>query len=61
MLVVKNLPVNAGNVIDAGSIPWSGGSPEEGDANLLFLPRESPWTEETSRLQSVGSHRGGHD
>ena len=61
MLVVKNLSVNAGNVRDAGSIPWSAGSPGGGHATLLFLPRESPWTEETGRLQSVGSHRVGHD
>ena len=27
----------------------------------LFLPGESPWTEEPSRLQSIGSQRAGHD
>ena len=27
----------------------------------IFLPRESPWTEEPGRLQSVGSHPVRHD
>ena len=27
----------------------------------VFLPRESPWTEEPGRLQSMGSQRVGHD
>ena len=34
-LVVKNLPVNAGGVIDAGSIPELGRSPGEEDVNPL--------------------------
>ena len=34
-LVVKNLPANAGDVRDVGSIPGSGGSPEGGYGNLL--------------------------
>ena len=47
LLVVKNLPTNAGDVRDAGSIPGSGRSPEEEIAG------ESPRTEEPSRLQSI--------
>ena len=27
----------------------------------VFLPGESPWTEQPGGLQSMGSHRGGHD
>ena len=27
----------------------------------VFLPRESPWTEEPGRLQSMGLQRVGHD
>ena len=27
----------------------------------VFLPGESPWTEEPCRLQSIGSQRGGHN
>ena len=34
-LVVKNLPANAGDVRDAGTIPESGRSPGEGNGNLL--------------------------
>ena len=33
--MVKNLPANAGVVIDAGVIPRSGRSPGEGHGNLL--------------------------
>ena len=34
-LVVKNLPANAGDSRDAGSIPGSGRSPGEGNGNSL--------------------------
>jgi len=34
-LVVKNLPANAGDARDAGSIPGSGRSPGEGNGNPL--------------------------
>ena len=33
--VVKNLPANAGNTRDTGSIPGSGRSPEVGNGNTL--------------------------
>ena len=35
VLVVKNLPANAGNIRDLGSIPGSGRSPGEGHGNPL--------------------------
>ena len=35
VLVVKNLPANAGDVKDAGLIPGSGRSPEGGHGNRL--------------------------
>ena len=35
VLVVKNLPANAGEVRDAGLIPGSGRSPVEGHGNPL--------------------------
>ena len=43
MLEVKNLPANAGNVRDVGSIPGWGRSPGGGYGNPLqvFLPGES--------------------
>ena len=35
MLVVKNLPANAGDIRDSGSIPGSGRFPGEGHGNPL--------------------------
>ena len=35
VLVVKNLPANAGDIRDAGSIPGSGRAPEGGHGNPL--------------------------
>ena len=34
-LVVKNVPANAGDMRDIGSIPGSGGSPREGNGTPL--------------------------
>ena len=88
--MVKNLPANAEDVRDAGSIPGSGRSPGGGRSNplqdsslenphgqrslvgcsprgrkwqptLVFLPGESPWTEEPGGLQSMESQRVGRD
>ena len=53
--VVKNPPVNTG---DAGSIPGWGRSLEKQMAtHSRILDWEFPWTEETSRLQSMGSQK----
>jgi len=42
-LVVKNLPANAGDVRDMGSIPGPGRSPGEAwQPTPVFLPGESP-------------------
>ena len=50
-LVVKNLPANAGNAGDAGSIPGSGISPGEGMAtHSSILAWRIPWTEEPGGL-----------
>ena len=45
-LVVKNLPTNAGRYMRPGFDPWVG---------------KIPWTGEPGRLQSIASHRIGHD
>ena len=45
-LVVKNPPANAGDIRDAGLIPGSGRSPKGEYGTTVFLPGESPWTEE---------------
>ena len=55
--MVKNPPVNAGDIRDWGSIPGSGRSPEEGMAvHSSILARRFPWTQEYGRLEfhSVG-------
>ena len=53
---------SAFNEGDLGPIPGLGRSPGKGHGNpLQFLPRESPWTEEPGRLQSMGLQRVGHD
>ena len=42
------------------SLGWED-SLEKGMATPVFLPGESPWTEEPGRLQSMGLQRVGHD
>ena len=56
----KESACNAG---DLGSIPGSGSRPGEGNGNPLqyILAWRILWTEECSRLQSMGLQRGGHD
>ena len=60
VLVVKNLPANAGNIRDAGLIPGLGRSPGGGIGNPLqysCLERQ----EEPGGLQSIGLHGVGHN
>ena len=63
VLVVKNLPANAGDIRDTGFSPWAGKIPlGEGMAiHSSILARRIPWTEEPGGLQSRGSQRVGHD
>ena len=58
-LEVKNPPVNAGDTVgDAGSIPGSGSSLEEGMAtHSSILAWRISWKEEPGQLQSSGSQR----
>ena len=53
-LVAKNLPANAEDLRDMGSTPGSGRFPwrRKWQATPVFLPGESPWTEEPGGLQS---------
>ena len=55
VLVVKNLPANAGDIREWGSIPGSERSPlEKGMAtHSSILSWEIPWTEEPDGLQSI--------
>ena len=41
--------------------PWVGKTPWRRKWQPVFLPGESPWTEESGGLQSMGSQRIGHD
>ena len=53
---------SACNVGDLGLISKLGRYPREAcQPTWVFLPRESPWTEEPGRLQSMVSQRVGHD
>ena len=61
-LVVKNLPANAGNPRDTGSIRGSGRSPgEEMATHSTIVAWKIPWTEEPGGLQSMVSQRIRHD
>ena len=55
---------SACNTGDLGSFnPWVGKIPwkRAWHSTPVFLPGESPWTEEPGGPQSIGSHRVGHD
>ena len=58
----KDLPANAGELRDSGSIPGLGRSPGEGNGSpLQYSCLENPMTEEPGGLQSIGSQRVRHD
>ena len=60
--MVKNLPPNAGDERDTGSIPGSGRSPGRGNGYpLSTLALRIPWTEEPGGLQPMGSQSVEHD
>ena len=62
MLVVKNPPVNAGGVRDAGSILGLGRSPGGGSGNPFhYSCLRIPWTEKPGGLWSMSSRRVGHN
>ena len=55
VLVVKNPPVNAGDMRDVGSIPgWEKSLVEGMASHSSILAWRIPWTEEPGRLQSMG-------
>ena len=60
--MVKNLPTNAGDIRDMGSLPGSGrflgGGHKTHSSILAWI---IPWAEEPGRLQSIGSPRVRHD
>ena len=55
MVLVKNVPANAGATGDPSSIPGSGRSPGVGSGNhFSILAWKIPWTEEPGGLQFMG-------
>ena len=59
--IVENLPANAGDEADAGSIPEWGRSPGGGHGNSLqYSCLGNPMNGEPGRLQSIGSKRVRH-
>ena len=52
--MIKNLPDNAGDIADMGSVPESGRSPEGGETHSSILAWEIPWREEPDKLQCMG-------
>ena len=53
--VVKNLPANAGDAGDTGSIPGLGRSPGEGNDNpLQCFCLETPWIEDPGGYRPCG-------
>ena len=60
---VKHLPPVQEAAQRPGFSPWVGKIPlrRAWQPTPVFLPRESPWTEEPGGLQSVGSQRVGHN
>ena len=61
VLVVKNLPANAGDVRDmVESLDWEN-TLEKGKAiHSSILAWRIPWIEEPGRLKSIGLQRVGH-
>ena len=60
--VVKNLPANAGDARDTGSIlGFEDPLEKEMATHSSILAWKIPWTEEPGGLQSMGSQRVGHD
>ena len=62
-LVVKNPLANSGDIRDMDSIPRWGRIPwrKAWKPTPVFLPGQSPWTEEPDGPQSIGLQRVGHN
>ena len=59
--MIKNPPVNAGDLSDVGLVPGSGNLEKGMAIHSSILAWRIPWTEEPGRLQSMRSQRVGHD
>ena len=62
VVVVKNPPANAGGLGDmVQSLAWEDALEEDMGMHSSIPACRIPWTEEPGGLQSMGSHRIGHD
>ena len=60
--MVNDPPAHAGDRRDVvGSSGWEDPLEEGMATHATSLARRIPWTEEPSKLLSIGSHRVGHD
>ena len=60
--MIKNLPANAGDTKDVGSIPGQEDPlKKEMATHSSILAWKIPWTKEPGGLQSMGSQRVRHD
>ena len=60
--IVKNSPVNTGDVEDRGLIPGSGRSPGDGNGNpLQYSCLKNSMDRGAGRVQSMGSQRVSQD
>ena len=59
--MVKNLPTNTGNDMWVQSLGQENPLEEGMATHSSSLAWRTPWTEESGGLQSMGSHRVGHD
>ena len=60
--MVKDVPANAGDIRDMGSVQELGSSPGGGHGKpLQYSCRENPMEEEHGGLQSIASKRVRHD
>ena len=60
--MVKNQPTNAGDIrMQVQSLGWEDPLEEGMATHSSILAWRIPRTEETGGLQSIGSHRVGHD
>ena len=56
--ILRYSPLQCRGAGDTGSVPWSGTSPGGGRAtHSSILAGKTPWTQEPSRLLSMGSQR----
>ena len=60
-LEARNLPINAGDARDMGSLGREDPLEEEMATHSNILAWKIPWTEEPSRLQSIEGQKVGHD